>query len=340
MSDDPRQTEPAEKLLQLLGGKWVAAAVSAAASLGVADALTERSLPLGELADRISCQEASLARLMRVLVGEEIVSLNAQQEYELTPTGSLLRSSELGELAKYVGAPFGWDAWSSLADSVRTGEAAFTKRHGLPLFDYLDHHGEEAALYHAAIDAHTRREATALADAFDFSQATRIADIGGGQGRLLVEVLTRWEHLTGVLLERPGAVERAQLAFEQAGISERCEAKAGDFFREVPQDIDVCVLMHILHSWDDVTAIDLLRRCRDAVGPQGTVLVVEGVLVPDGRRDLTNLLDLEMLVLCGPGHERRKPEMRRLISAADLRIEQNITLTPGIRMLAAKPRSV
>jgi hypothetical protein len=54
---------------------------------------------------------------------------------------------------------------------------------------------------------------------------------------------------------------------------------------------------------------------------------------------MTNLLDLEMLVLCGPGQERRKPEMRRLISAAGLQLETAVPLVGGIRMFVARPRS-
>ena len=338
MNEDSGPTDPAEKLLRLLGGKWLAAAISAAASLGLADALEDKPLSLDALAAEISCEPSALRRLLRVLLGEGLVSLNTENQYALTEMGDLLRKDELRELAIFVGSPFSWDPWSGLAESVRTGESAFAKYHGLPLFDYLDHHREQAALYHEAIDAFSRREAVAVAEAYDFSKATRIADIGGGRGRLLVEVLSRWEHLRGVLLERPTAAELAQHEFSKAGLKERCEIQVGDFFKEMPDDIDVCVLMHIIHSWDDETATQLLRRAADAVGPEGTVLIVEGLLVPDARRDLTNLLDLEMLVLCGPGHERRKPEMRRLIAAAGLRLESAIPIVGGVRLLVATPR--
>jgi hypothetical protein len=226
-----------------------------------------------------------------------------------------------------------------LADSVRTGESAFQKHHGLPLFDYLDQHADQARLYHVAIESFTRGESRAVAEAFDFSSARRVADIGGGRGSLLVEVLTRWPHLSGVLLERPAAVDEARKVFADAGIEDRCEARVGSFFETVPDDADVCVLMHIIHSWDDATAIALLRRCADAVGPEGTILVVEGVVAPIARRDLTNLLDLEMLVLCGPGQERRKPELRRLLAAAGLQVTAIEPLAGRTRLFVARPRA-
>lgn len=339
MSEHAGSSDPAEKLLHLLGGKWLAAAISAAASLGIADALFERPMTVEALADRISCQPDALERLMRVLVGEGVATLSDEREYVLTEMGALLRKGELAELATFVGSPFSWDPWSALADAVRTGESAFAKHHGLPLFDYLDHHAEQAQLYHAAIDAFSRREAKALAESFDFSTTSRVADVGGGRGTLLVEVLSRWPHLSGILLDRPAAVEQAKGAFIRAGVEDRCEARVGDFFDEVPQNVDVCVLMHIIHSWDDATAIALLRRCRDAVGPDGTLLIVEGLAVPAPHRDLTNLLDLEMLVLCGPGRERRKPEMRRLLRKAGLRLERTAPLSGGVRMLVAAART-
>ena len=326
--------------MRLLGGKWISAAISAAASLGLADALAHQSLSLDELAAKTACDADALQRLMRVLRGEDLVSLNADNRFALTETGEFLRKGELRDLARFVGSSHSWDPWSQLADSVRTGGSAFAKHHGLPLFEYLDHHREHAELYHEAIEAFSRREAEAVALAYDFSDAHRVADLGGGRGRLLIEILSRWDHLSGVLLERPTAAELAGREFKKAGLEGRCETRVGDFFEEIPADVDVCILMHIVHSWDDATAGKLLRRCASAVGPTGTVLIVEGLLVPDARRDLTNLLDLEMLVLCGQGHERRKPAMRRLISAAGLRLERSVPIAGGVRLLIATPRPI
>ena len=67
------------------------------------------------------------------------------------------------------------------------------------------------------------------------------------------------------------------------------------------------------------------------------VLVVEGLLLPGNRKDATRLLDLEMLALCGPGRERTKPEMRRLLSAAGLRLTRTHDLAGMTRLLVCEP---
>jgi hypothetical protein len=322
----------------MLGGKWLSAALSAAASLGLFRALAAGPLTLDELAARCDCEPRSLHRLMRVLAGEGFVSIEAGRGYALTELGERLRPGELGDLARFVGAPFSWDPWSDLAASIRSGESAFAKHHGKGLFEYLEEHEQEALLYHAAIDGFCRHEARALANAFDFSTTRRIADIGGGRGALLIEVLSAWKHLSGVLLERPIPADAARTALSEAGLEERCEVREGDFFVELPENADVLVLKHIIHSWDDETAIRLLRRCADAVEADGRILVIEGLLLPEGHQNMTGLLDLEMLVLCGNGHERSKPEMRRLLSAAGLRLLESSPLAGGSHLFVTARR--
>ena len=78
---------------------------------------------------------------------------------------------------------------------------------------------------------------------------------------------------------------------------------------------------------------------RPSTTTPGRVLIVEGVLLRDGRRDLTSMLDLEMLVLCGPGRERTKPELRRLFSAAGLELLANHPLTETGHLFVTRPRS-
>jgi AraC-like DNA-binding protein len=340
MSSD--NSDAQQQLLELLSGKWVTAAVATAAELGVADALFERPLSAAELATQLGCDEQALKRLLRVLCGESLLSLLPQGRYALTELGTQLRTGQLRELARFVGAPFMWHPWAKLADAMRDpSQSAFERSTGLSLFEHLDRVPDDAQLYHQAVDAFTHAAAQALCEAFDFSELGYVVDVGGGLGTVLSELVKQFPRLRGVLFDRPQVIQQASKLFashaahaEQA----RIELISGDFFEQVPQGADAYVIKHVLHNWDDAQALRILRLCAQALRPSGQVLIVESLLLPGDMRDATAFLDLEMLALCGAGHERSKPAFRRLLQQAGLSLRTTTKLVGGVRLLVAVPR--
>ncbi|MEY4580631.1 MAG: hypothetical protein RL701_5334 [Pseudomonadota bacterium] len=329
-----RGVEPEQKLLELLSGKWVTAALSAAAELGIADALLPAPLTAAELAERLGCDEQALVRLLRVLCGEGLLELELHARYQLTDLGQQLCEGRLRELARFVGAPFMWNPWTALAAGLQDPKrSAFERTHGRSLFEYLDMEPAAAELYHRAVDAFTRRQARALCAAFDFSQLECVVDVGGGLGTVLTELIARHPRLRCVLYDRPQVIEQARGVLEKS--SSRIETASGDFFSAVPAPADAYVIKHVLHNWDDEHACQILRVCASGLRAGGRVLIVESLRLPGNVRDATALLDLEMLVLCGSGHERSKPEFRSLLRRAGLRLESTRELAAGVRLLVA-----
>lgn len=316
-----------DPLLELLGGKVRAQAVSTAAELGLADALSDGPLPLEELARRAGCRPEPLASLARLLTGLGVFAQPEPGLLALTDLGRRLRRDELGPLAAFVGSREQWDPWSRLRDSVRGGACAFERTFDQGLYARMADDPEAARRYDAAIDAFTRLEAAALSERYDFSGARHVVDVGGGHGALLEELLARWPHLRGTLFDLPHVTERAaeRLAARFAG---RAAVASGDFLESVPPGADHYLVKYVLHNWSDERAARILAACAAALPPKGRILVIEAVLAPDGRADLAALLDLEMLVLTG-GRERRKPELRRLFKTAGLRVERMEPLTAG-----------
>ena len=97
-----------------------------------------------------------------------------------------LRSGKLAaRLAELIGRPYIRQSWSALEDTVRTGETAFRQLNG--------------TIFDAAMTGLSRMAAHAVADAYDFSDSTCVVDVGGGQGALLAEILSRHAQLKGIL---------------------------------------------------------------------------------------------------------------------------------------------
>ena len=164
-----------------------------------------------------------------------------------------------------------------------------------------------------------------IAGAYDFSRFERIVDVGGGYGGFLVEALTSSPTSHGILFDADHVLRDAVIA--SAGLADRCELVAGDFFKAVPEG-DCVVLKRILHDWNDQTSIDLLRVCRRALRPDGRVLVIDAVIPPGNQPHPGKDIDVLMMISL-PGRERTEAEFRDIFAAADLKLERVIH-TPAV----------
>src|SRR5262249_13337370 len=152
--------------------------------------------------------------------------------------------------------------------------------YGMPVFDYLGRHPEQAKVFDAAMVSVHGRETGAMLDAYDFSGIGVLADVGGGNGSLLTAVLKMYPSMKGLLYDLPGVAERAQANLAGAGLAERCRVVGGNFFESVPAGADAYLLRHIIHDWDDERATRILQNVGRAMRPGGRLLLVESVLLP------------------------------------------------------------
>jgi O-methyltransferase domain len=319
----PDGPPPAVQLIQLTSGGAVAQAISVAARLGLADVLADGSSSSAELARAVDAHAPTLYRLLRALADYGIVTETERDVFRLTPMGSLLRTDAPGSMrgwATMVGLPFHRAAWTGLYDAVRTGEPAFARVHGVDLFSYLAGDPDDAAVFDAAMESVSSNFLISVVEAYDFTRFPTIVDVGGGTGTLLAAALTASPRSRGVLFDKPQVLRSAPHVLESAGVQDRCRLVAGDFFTSIPAGGELYVLSNIVHDWDDDAAVRILRRCRDAMGDNGRLLIVELVLPDDLAPSPAKLYDLEMLALTPNGRHRTGGEYRELAAAAGLQV--------------------
>jgi hypothetical protein len=215
---------------------------------------------------------------------------------------------------------YNWRAWGELLHGVRTGEVPFHHVHGQPAFPWLREHPEHERVFAGAMASLSGTENPAVARAYDFGALGTLVDVGGAHGHLLATILRRHRHLRGILFDQPQVVEAAARSDFLAGAGDRCEVRGGSFFDGVPPGAGGYLMKYIIHDWDDERALGILRHCRQAMAPEGRVLLVEHVLRPSNTRDFGKLLDINMLVLAGgPGTDTRgvpRPPCARRTAAA------------------------
>jgi len=94
----------------------------------------------------------------------------------------------------------------------------------------------------------------------------------------------------------------------------------------------------IIHDWEDVDALKILKNCRRAIRPDGRPLLVEAVLKAPNQPDPERSTDLNMLVML-KGRQRTEAEFRSLLGEAGfalIRVSRPLVLRQSSR---ASPHS-
>jgi SAM-dependent methyltransferase len=310
-------------MLPLLTGHWIAQMLFAVTQLGVPDAMGTRSLAPEAIAARVGAEAAYLRRVLRALASCGVFLEDARGRFKLTPLGRTLRSGpgSLRDFALMIVAPYNWQSWQALPEAIRRGETAFPLQHGGPIFEHLRANPEDDRQFSAAMAAISGTENEAVARAYPWKRHRRVVDVGGAHGHLLAAILRRNRKLSGVLYDQPQVVAAAEASgfVSTPGIRERCELVGGSFFDGVPVGADAYLMKYIIHDWDDAKSARILGHCREAMAPDGRVLVVDRVIAQGNGPDWSKWLDINMLV--GPGgQERTLAEFDALFASSGLRL--------------------
>jgi O-methyltransferase domain/Dimerisation domain len=328
---------PRELMNRLTTGYWITQAVYVAAKLGLADLIKNGPCSAEMLAQATGTNAGALYRLLRALASIGCFAEDVEHGFGPTPLGECLRSDLPGSqraLAIMAGEEH-YRAFGELLYSVQTGKIAFDHVYGMPVFDYLSRHADKARIFDEAMVGVHGRETVAMTDAYDFSNIGVLADVGGGNGSLLIGVLHKFPGLRGLLYDLPGVAERARENIRAAGLADRCQVVGGSFFESVPAGADAYLLRHIIHDWDDPQALTILRNIHQAVGGTGRLLVIEGVIPPGNEPFFGKLLDLAMLTIPG-GRERTAEEYRELFRAAGFALTRIVPTRTEISVIEGK----
>ncbi len=295
-------------------------AIRVAATLRIADHLAAGLRTVPELAKAVSAERDALERLMRYLTARGLFSRDESGSYTLTDLGEPLRDDHPAGLRP------GLDiesvgraelAFAQLLHSVRTGEAGFARQFGLSFWDDLAADPARREFFATWMGSDIGTRAPEIVNGYDWGSLGHLVDVGGGNGSLMISLLMRYPSLRGTVLDLPETAGDARTAVAGAGLTGRCEVVDGSFFDPLPAGAGGYVLSLIIHDWGDAPARAILRRCAEAAGHDGTVLVVEKI-GGDGASPHTGM-DLRMLVLYG-GKERGVTELTTLAAQAGLAV--------------------
>jgi len=308
----------AQHIMQLSTGYIASTCVYLAVKLRIPDLLAAAPRPVSDLARERGVNEDALYRVMRTLVSLGVFEEKAPRTFANTLTSTILRTETPGsmyDMALWMSDPFHFQVYANALHSLRTGQPAVEQTVGVPVFEYFPKHPEESEIFNNAMTMFSAMVIPAVLEVFDFSGIGTLVDVAGGHGRLLTSILQKYPSMRGVLFDLEHVLAGARAAIDSLGLSDRCRAVSGDFFKAVPSGGDAYIMKHIIHDWDDERAATILKNIRSAMNPGGRLILLESVVAPGNQPDFAKLIDLEMLLMPG-GRERTEQEFRELFARA------------------------
>ena len=330
------------RLFDLIQSHRVTAVIYVAAELGIAELLRDGAQSLDELTEATGADRHALGRLLTALSTVGLCSRVDADRYSLMEIGAALDSA--AEKSFKAWAIFEGDmlfkSWHGLLETIMTGKTAAHLLGARNSFDLMARTPSNVGMFNAAMADLTRFVTPDVLGAYDFGHIDRLMDVGGGSGELIGAVARKYPHIQAIVFDLPRCAETATRHLERAGVSDRANFVAGDFFEAIPNLADAIILKSVIHDWNDERSSVVLQNCRRALPENGTLLLVERMM-PEapGTSDEDRaqaMSDLNMLR--GPGGlERTEQQYRHLLNESGFR---PVAVHPAGRFSVIEARAV
>ncbi|MCX4527176.1 acetylserotonin O-methyltransferase [Streptomyces sp. NBC_01551] len=326
-------------LLDLIQGAVITQALSVAAKLGIADVLADGPLSAADIAARVGSDATATHRILRALAGHGVFAIRPDGLIEQSPLSDKLRDDapdSMRGFALLMNHPLLWEEWGQLFTTVETGEPNLPKLRGMGALDFFHATPEYAAVFFHAFGKLSESETDPILAAYDFSQFNTVVDVIAGRGNLLAGILKQSPNVKGVLYDSEVATVDSPSLFEAAGVADRLTIEHGGYLDKLPTGGDAYLFKHIIHDFSEADAITALRNAREAIGPDGKLLVIEYVLPENGEHHLGNTIDLWLMLMLG-AQDRTLAQYTELFAKAGFKVTRAVPTSAPISVIEAIP---
>ena len=325
-----RPGPPQAIIMQMSMGAMVTQAIYVAAKLRIADIIADGEKHIDQISQEADAHSPSLYRIMRTLSSSGVFNETQHRMFANTPLSEVLRADIPGSMRNsmiFMGEPWHYNIWANMLHSARTGGTAWKETHGEEVFDWIAKNPDASEIFNGCMSELSAGAAPAIVAGYDFSGIDTLADIAGGHGFLLSQILIANPKIKGILFDMEYVIAGADKMLSSFGVENRVEKVSGDFFAEVPA-ADAYIMKHIIHDWDDERSIRILKTIHRAMKDNGKLLLAE-MVIPEGNEPHPGkLLDLEMLTSPG-GIERTADEYASLFERAGFKLNRIVpTMSP------------
>ncbi|MCX6279736.1 MAG: ArsR family transcriptional regulator [Bacteroidetes bacterium] len=319
---------------------WLLPSLYVAAKLDIATLLKKKPLTVHEMADLLHVDASNISRIMRALASQGIFRQLKDDRYALNGLSKPLLE-EQGSLRYMILHHLGavnWNLMSNLEVAVKTGMDPFKERYGAGIYEYLKDHPPDYELFDKSMSNLSELGLSPILNAYDFSKYPVIADIGGGEGFLLANILNNNPGSKGILFDTTQGVAKAPEILAVNHSLNRTTVIAGDFFKSITVEANIYILKNIIHNWNDEDCLIILSNISKCMLTDSRLLIIEMVVPPGNTPSLSKLLDIQMMAAMQGGKERTAAEFETLLEKSGFTLPKIIPTIAPICLIEANKR--
>ncbi len=175
----------------------------------------------------------------------------------------------------------------------------------------------EASEYTAIMAATLPPLAEDVIDSYDFGAHRVHMDVGGGEGVFVSMAVRRNPGLRGIVYDLPAVIPRTEARLATEGLAGRVSVAGGNFHADpLPVGADLITLIRVLLDHSDAMAVALLKKIRQALPPNGSLLIAEPLSGHPGVERAADAYFGFYLLAMGRGRCRSREEHERLLREA------------------------
>lgn len=204
--------------------------------------------------------------------------------------------------------------WYHMKDAILGGQVPFNKAYGMTASEYIRKDERFAPIFSKSMKDFNLMFMKKVLEVYNgFEGLKLIVDVGGGNGSILKEIISKYPNVKGINFDLPLVIEKSSA---YPGI----QNIAGDMHSNIPRG-DAIFIKWVLRHLDDGQCLNVLKNCFEALPDGGKLMIVELVIPDIPDTSITNRsifqFDLFLTTMINiRGKERTVGEFQALAKAA------------------------
>jgi (2Fe-2S) ferredoxin/SAM-dependent methyltransferase len=223
-----------------------------------------------EIGSKIHANARTVSMLLNALVSLGLLTKDGIQYRNTTDSARFfVQGSKDNQRNGLLHTANVWHRWSTLTDAVRRGTC-----------DAIEHDTRDwTQNFIAGMQRNAKHRAPLVVKNLGTAGVRRILDLGGGSGAYSIAFAKASPDVHCDILDLPEVVPLTSEYVKDAGVSDQVSLRAGNMLHdELGSNYDLVLLNAICHMFSEEQNLQLFRRARQALAPNGRLAVQDFIL--------------------------------------------------------------